>query len=105
MKRQIKETTIMGKRGPQRVTTYGYNTKVEGLDIIRVIDDMPGKFTAVHVKSGLSIGVYFPTATRIVKFVNKYLTTFDFTQDKDILLKDGKLGECVLNAKIKGGYI
>ena len=103
MKRQIKETTIRGERGPQRVITYGYDTKINGLDVIRIIDDKPKKFTAVHVKSGLSIGIYFPTATKAIKFVNKYLTAFDFTQDVDALLRDGKLEDCILNARIKEG--
>ena len=99
MKRQIKETTIMGKRGPARVITYGYDTKTKGLDVIRV-DGTDREFTPIHRKSGLSIGVYFPSATKAIKFANKYLTGFDFTQDKDELLRDMKLSNCVLEAKI-----
>lgn len=101
MKRQIKETTIIGNRGPQRVITYGYDTKVDGLDVIRTIDDERGRFSAVHMKSGLGIGVYFTSATKAIRFVNKYLTGFDFMQDKDDLLKDGKLSRCVYEATVK----
>lgn len=103
MERQIKETSIMGKRGQQRVITYGYNTQVDGLDIIRAVDSNTKEFTPIHRKSGRSLSVYFPTATKGVKFANKYLKDFDFTQDKDALLKDGKLGDCVRNAKIEEG--
>lgn len=103
MKRQIKETTVSRRLGAARVITYGYDTKVNGLEVIRIIDDGPKKFTAIHVKSGLSICVYFPTATKAIKFVNKYLTGFNFTQDEDDLLRDGKLGEYILNATRKEG--
>ena len=102
MKKQIKETTIMGKRGPQRVTTYGYNTQVKGLDVIRV-DGNGKEFTPIHVKSGLSIGIHFTDYVKAVKFANKYLKGFDFTQDVDDLIRDGKLGKCVYNAKIREG--
>lgn len=103
MKRQIKEAMVQRRRGPTRVVTYGYDTKINGLDIIGNIDGICGKFTVVHVKSGYSIGIYFGTASKAFKFANKYLTGFDFTQDSEDLLRDGKLGECVLNAKIKKG--
>lgn len=102
MKRLTKETTIYGNRGPQKVITYGYNTQVKGLDVIRA-DGTGREFTPIHRKSGLSISVYFPSATKAVKFANKYLKGFDFTQDKDDLLRDGKLSECVLNAIIREG--
>lgn len=102
MKRLMKETTILGNRGPQRVITYGYDTQVKGLDVIRV-DGIGKEFTPIHRKSGLSISVYFTSVTKAVKFANKYLKGFDFTQDKDNLLRDGKLRECVLNAKIREG--
>lgn len=102
MKRQIKETTILGKRGPRRVITYGYDTQIEGLDVIRV-DGYGRLFTPIHKRSGLSISVYFPNPTKAIKFANKYLKGFDFTQDKDDLLKDGKFGKCVHDAKIREG--
>lgn len=103
MKRLIKETTIGGNRGPRRVITYGYNTGIDGLDVVRSIDRCKEEFTPIHIKSGLSVAVYFTSATKAVKFANKYLKGFDFTQDKDDLLRDGKLGECVFNAKIMEG--
>ena len=103
MKRQIKETLISGKRGPQRVTTYGYNTQVNGLDVVRVVHSDEKEFTPIHVKSGLSIGIHFTDYVKAVKFANKYLKCFDFTQDEDDLLRDGKLGKCVYNAKIREG--
>ena len=102
MKRQIKETLISGKRGPQRVTTYGYNTQVNGLDVVRVVHSEK-EFAPIHVKSGLSIGIHFTDCVKAVKFANKYLKCFDFTQDEDDLLRDGKLGKCVYNAKIREG--
>ena len=108
MKRQIKETTITGKRGPQRVITYGYDTKIKGLDVVRVVrldgfDGAGQRFTPMHRKSGLSVSVYFPTATKALKFANKYLTGFDFTQDKDSLLSDRKLCNCIIEAKTLEG--
>ena len=103
MKKQIKETTIMGKRGPQGVITYGYNTQVNGLDVVRVIYGDEEEFTPIHVKSGLSIGIHFTGYVKAVKFANKYLKGFDFTQDADDLIRDGKLGKCVYNAKIREG--
>ena len=101
MKRLIKETTISGKRGPQRVITYGYNTEIDGLDVVRIPQEDRIGYTPIHTKSGLSVSVCFTSATKAIKFANKYLKDFDFTQDKDDLLRDGKLGECVHNAKIR----
>lgn len=98
MKKQIKETLVMGKRGPQRVITHGYDTQIIGLDIIRTINRNGKEFTPVHRKSGLSLAVYFPTATKAMKFANKHFTGFDFMQNKDDLLMDGKLSGCVKNA-------
>lgn len=103
MKRQIKETSIISGRGPVRIITYGYNTQVDGLDVIRTIDKKGKKFTIVHRKSGISLGVYFPSAIRGAKFANKYLKDFDFTQYANDLLRDGKLGKCIYSAKITEG--
>ena len=102
MKRQLKETSIMGKRGPQRVITYGYNTQINGLDVVRVVG--PDKeFCIVLSKSGLSIGVYFTGHARAIKFANKYLKGFDFTRDPNKITRDRKLRKCVYNAKIMEG--
>ena len=102
MKRQIKETTVLGKRGPQRVITYGYNTQIDGLDVIRC-DGNRKQFVPIHRISGLSIDLDFPSAIKAVKFANKYLKDFDFTQSKDDLLRDGKLEKHVHDAKIREG--
>lgn len=88
--------------GYRRVTTHGYSTHVNGLDVIRVIGP-DKKFCIVQTISGLSIGVYFHCHTRAVKFANKYLKDFDFTQYANDLLRDGSLGKCVYNAKIMEG--
>lgn len=99
MKRQIKETSIQGKRGAQRVTTYGYDTEFDGLDVIMVAET--NEFTLIHRKSGLSLSVYFTTPTKALKFASNYLHGFNFTQDVDELIEDGKLGKCVYNASIR----
>ena len=102
MKRQIKETTLLGKRGPQRVITYGYDTKIKGLDVIRVNGNSK-EFTLIHRKSGLSIDVYCTSATKAIRFANKYLAGFDFTQSKNDILNNKKILECVHAAKIREG--
>lgn len=99
MKRQIKETTILGKRGQQRVITYGYDTGIDGLDVVRTTDRNTKEFTPIHTKSGFSLSVYFISAIRAVRFANKYLKGFDFTQDIDKLLNNKKLRKCVIDAK------
>lgn len=102
MKSQLKETSMMGRRGLAKVITHGYNTQINGLDVIRVID-ADKNYVIVHTKSGLSLGVWFEAPTKAVRFANKYLKGFDFTQTTDDLTKDGKLGKCVYNAKVEEG--
>ena len=91
MKRQIKETTILGKRGyPQRVITYGYDTKVPGLDVIRVIGD-EREFCIVQRSSGLSLGTYSAGYTKLVRFANKHLKDFDFKRNTTEIQADRSL--------------
>ena len=104
MKKQLKETLIFSTRGPAKVITHGYNTQINGLDVIMTIND-DQSYVIVHTKSGLSLGVWFGAPTKAVKFANKYLKDFDFSQNADDLTKDGKLGKCVYNAKKKRGDI
>lgn len=101
-KKQIKETSIMGSRGPVRVITYGYDTKIIGLDVIKVIG-IDKEFTITHRKSGFSLGVYFGGYMKAVKFANKYLKAFDFLQNAKVLQTDEKLATCIRAAKEKEG--
>lgn len=103
MKRQIKETSILGRRGPVRIITYGYNTQVDGLDVIRTIDKKGKKFTIVHRKSGISLGVYFPSAIRAAKFANKYLKDFDWSRDVMEIQIDRDLYKYIKATKNKEG--
>ena len=103
MKRQIKETTVLGKRGyPQRVITYGYDTKVVGLDVIRVIGD-EREFCIVQKSSGLSLGVYSAGYTKLVRFANKHLKDFDFERNTVEIQADRSLYECLRIAEEREG--
>jgi len=98
MKRQVKETLCRRNRGTAKLITYGYDTKIEGLAVVRTIDALCKEFVLIHEKSGLSIGVHFLTVTGAMEFANKYLTGFDFILDKEALMRDNKLSECIKNA-------
>ena len=102
MKRQIKETSIRGRRGPQRVITYGYGTQVIGLDVIRVVEP-DERFCIVQSKSGISMGIYFASYIKAVKFANKYLKGFDFTRNTKEMELDKDLYKCIKNARDKEG--
>jgi len=92
----------MTSRGASRVITYGYDTKIPGLAVMRVT--CTGKlFTSIHVRSGLSILLYDESAMRIKRFVEKYLKDFDFLLNADNLTKDRSLWRCVRAHKSKEG--
>lgn len=101
-KKQIKETLMMCHRGPAKVITFGYDTQVVGLDVIKVIG-IDKEFTITHRKSGLSLGVYFTAYTRAIKFANKYLKGFDFLQDSKTLQANKELPACLRATKTKEG--
>lgn len=97
MKKIIMETSIHGKRGPQKVITYGYNTKVAGLNVIRVMG--PEKeFCIIQEKTGLSLGVYFTAYTKAIRFANNYLIDFDFNRNAKEISWDYDLRKCIMDA-------
>lgn len=97
MKKTIMETSVYGKRGIQRVNTYGYNTKIDGLNVIRVVGSEE-EFCIIHAKSGASMGIYFKAYTRAVRFANKYLADFDFNRSMKELQSDNGLCGCIMDA-------
>lgn len=97
MKKTIMETSIHGKRGPQKVITYGYNTKVAGLNVIRVVGE-DKEFCIIHAKTGLSFGIYFIAYTKAINFANKYLIDFDFNRSAREISWDYDLRKCIMDA-------
>lgn len=97
MKKTIMETSIHGKRGIQRVVTYGYNTKIDGLNVIRVVGSEK-EFCIIHAKSGASMGIYFTAYTKAIRFTNKYLADFDFNKSMKELQSDNRLRKCIMDA-------
>ena len=92
MKQLIKETRIGNKRNKNgvKVITYGYDTKVKGLSVIRTVNKNYKEFTPIQNHSGLGLGVYFCSPMNAVRFANKYFTPFDFNvPEKDIIENQG----------------
>lgn len=88
MKKLIKETTIRNKKGhPVKVITYGYNTKIPSLDVIR-LDGVEKDFAIIHRKSGFGMGLFNKFFTKLIKIANENLGHIDFTRDSADLAKD-----------------
>lgn len=96
MKKLMKETSIFNKRGRAvRVVTYGYNTKIPGVDVIRVMGERKD-FTIVHRGSGLSLGLYSAKYTKLIKFANTHLAEFDFSLTAEELVDNHKLADTMV---------
>jgi hypothetical protein len=82
------------------VITYGYNTEVNGLNVVRVVDENK-EFCIVHDISGMSMGIYFTAHTKAVRFANKYLIDFDFKRSAEKIKLDNNIRECIGNAILR----
>lgn len=97
MERLLKETLFTNNKGiPCKVITYGYDTEVDYLDVVMVIDSPCGDtYTLIHRGSGISLCIYLKSHTELIRLANKYFKGFDFTQNEYDLIRNGKLGKLV----------
>jgi len=98
MKKIIMLTTVHGNRGPQKVITHGYRTKVPGLSVIRDVHTKRD-YWIMHTKTGLSLGNPFATSLGAIKFANKYLIDLDFIRSANKIRYDDEILKRILDAE------
>ncbi len=101
MKQLIKETSIYNKRkkGFSKVITYGYDTNAQGLSVVRTINKNIKEFTPVQTCTGVSLGLCFSSYIKAIKFVNKYLSSFNFNVPTKKIASNLKIKQIIIHHK------